>query len=73
MLNSEPKGVFFLLVLKGQAVSLSHANGDLTFHGIRVFSSSRDFFFEIFQIRPLSPKYSDNYCQSQNFNSGLLT
>lgn len=51
MLNSEGEGVFFLLVLKGQAASLSHANGDLTFQGTRVFSSSRDFFSGIFQIR----------------------
>lgn len=43
MLNSEGEGVFFLLVLKGQATSLSHANEDLTFHGIKEFSSSRDF------------------------------
>lgn len=34
MENSEGEGVFFLLFLKGQAASLSHANGDLTFYGI---------------------------------------
>lgn len=34
MENSEGEGVFFLLFLKGQAASLSHANGDLTSHGI---------------------------------------
>lgn len=34
MLNSEGNGSIFLLALKGQAASLSHANGDLTFHGL---------------------------------------
>lgn len=35
MLNSEGEGSVFLLALKGQEASLSHANGGLTFHGLR--------------------------------------
>lgn len=35
MLNSEGEGSVFLLALKGQTASLSHANGELTFHGLR--------------------------------------
>ena len=35
MLNSEGEGSVFLLALNGQTASLSHANGELTFHGLR--------------------------------------
>ena len=35
MLNSEGEGSVFLLALKGQTASLSHANGELTFHSLR--------------------------------------
>ena len=35
VLNSEGEGSVFLLALKGQAASLSHANGELNFLGLR--------------------------------------